>query len=149
MLAATDLLLVLMFLLPGVGTLRRGQKQVRLIQRGEERECAGLLLSPQRMSFGDSRLLLTQARWVWSIIFLCSMPLAAAILAAFGGFIAAGFAVLPTNQYWIMYILIAIGGLMMGTAWIYLVLSTLSIRGIECCASCGSGYPFSFWDSCL
>ena len=77
-----------------------------------------------------------QAAWVWCIIFLCSMPLAAAILAAFGGFIAAGFAVLPASEYWVMQLLGIGGGSVIMIAWVSLVLFTLSIRGFNCCACC-------------
>ncbi len=67
---------------------------------------------------------------------MCSMPLAAAILAAFGGFIAAGFAVLPASEYWIMKLLSIVGSIFIMSAWVCLVLFTLSIRGFRYCACC-------------
>ena len=68
-LAASDLLLVLTFLLPGVVTLFRK---------------------------------LDQAAWVWCMLVSCTVLLALALLCAVGAYMAAAFAVMPGEEYYML-----------------------------------------------
>ena len=76
-LAASNLLLVLTFLLPGVATLFRK---------------------------------LDQAAWVWCMLVSCTVLLAMALLCAVGAYSAAGFAVIPAEEYVIMKYILGVGG---------------------------------------
>ena len=76
--AATDLLLVLSFLLPGVSKYYRAP--------------------------------VDQAAWVWCMLASCTVLLATALVLTVGAYVAAGFTVLPENNYWIMYVVAIAGG---------------------------------------
>ena len=97
-LAASDLLLVLTFLLPGVVTLFRK---------------------------------LDQAAWVWCMLVSCTLLLAAALLCAVGAYVAAGFAVIPREQYAIMYGVVGAGGAVLLAALALLVCLIVSARPIN------------------
>ena len=85
--AATDLLLVLAFLLPGVS------KRYRTGQR---------------------------VAWVWCMLVSCSLLLAASLVCAVGAFVAAGFTVVPPEEYCLLYIILAFGGAFLVAALILL-----------------------------
>jgi type III secretory pathway component EscS len=44
--------------------------------------------------------------------------------------------VLPASEYWIMKLLSIVGSIFIMSAWVCLVLFTLSIRGFRYCACC-------------
>lgn len=96
--AASDLLLVLTFLLPGVVTLFRK---------------------------------LDQAAWVWCMLGSCTFVLALALLLAVGAYLAAGFAVMPAEKRWIMYVILGCGGGSLLLAAVLLMSFIISVRPIN------------------
>ena len=97
-LAASDLLLVLTFLLPGVSTFFRKQEQ---------------------------------AAWVWLMLVSCTVLLALALLCAVGAYVAAGFAVMPTEDYGVLYGIIVAGGAVLLLALALLLGFINSVRPIN------------------
>ena len=97
-LAASDLLLVLTFLLPGVSTFFRKQEQ---------------------------------AAWVWLMLVSCTVLLALALLCAVGAYVAAGFAVMPPEEYGILYGIIVTGGAVLLLALMMLLGFIMSVRPIN------------------
>jgi len=85
--AATDLLLVLAFLLPGVS------KRYRTGQR---------------------------VAWVWCMLVSCSLLLAASLVCAVGAFVAAGFTVVPAEEYGLLGVILAFGGAFLVAALVLL-----------------------------
>ena len=98
--AATDLLLVLAFLLPGVS------KQWRRLD---------------------------QAAWVWCMLGSCSMLLALALVCAVGAYVAAGFTLLPAEEYYIMIIVASVGGAGLLIALFVLLYFVAAARGPDTC----------------
>ena len=97
-LAASDLLLVLTFLLPGVSTLFRKQEQ---------------------------------AAWVWLMLATCMLLLALALLCAVGAYLAVGFAVFPVTEYYLMYVVIGVGGVVLLPAFMLLLGFIMYVRPLN------------------
>jgi len=76
-------------------------------------------------------LVICQAPWVWFIIVSCSAVLTLAILAAVAAFAAAAFAVLPRDEYKVIYGPLAVGGSIILAVFAGLAVSTWAARPID------------------
>lgn len=89
-----------------------------------------------------------QAAWVWCMLVSCSVLLAGALLCAVGAYVAAGFAVMPHEEYWIMHTVVGAGGALLLLALILFVRFILYVRPFNTLEyMIGNCHLFGHWRS--